>query len=158
MRRLIFFLLFLFPLSIWAETLPVGAITVKSDSMKYFGAEGKSVFSGKVVVTSDEYTLKAETLDVFFDKNNEINKITCSKNVNFQTEEIRATSNFAEIDQRTKIINLQGKAKLWQGANYLEGEKIRINYETKEIIADKGGTERVTVIFTPDNKTEGEEK
>jgi lipopolysaccharide export system protein LptA len=158
MRSLLFLFLLLFSFSVWAESLPVGAITVKSDSMKYFGAEGKSVFSGKVVVTSDEYTLKAETLDVFFDKNNEINKITCSKNVNFQTEEIRATSNFAEIDQRTKIINLQGRAKLWQGANYLEGEKIRINYETKEIIADKGGTERVTVIFTPDNKTEGEEK
>ncbi|MDR2105643.1 MAG: hypothetical protein LBP51_07820 [Deferribacteraceae bacterium] len=142
--------------SIRGETLPTGSITVKSDSMKYFGNEGKSVFTGKVVVTSDEYTLKAEILDVFFTKDNQINRIICNKNVNFQTDDIRAASNYAEIDQKTKIISLQGKAKLWQGVNYLEGEKIRINYETQEIIADKGASDRVTVIFTPDNKTVGE--
>ncbi|MDR2401226.1 MAG: hypothetical protein LBD73_06205 [Deferribacteraceae bacterium] len=141
-------------LSVWADTLPAGAITIKSDSMKYLGSEGKSIFTGKVVVTSEAYILKADALDVFFTKNNDVSRIVCNKNVNFQTEDIRATSAYADIDQKTKIITLQGKAKLWQGVNYLEGEKIRINYETREIIADKGSSDRITVIFTPDNKTD----
>jgi lipopolysaccharide export system protein LptA len=159
MRFILSFLLFIFPVfSLAAEALPPGAITIKSDSMKYLDTQRKSVFNGGVVVTSETYTLKTDAMDVFFTKDNEINRIICHDNVNFQTEEIKASSDYAEIDQKTKIINLQGRAKLWQGKNYLEGEKVRINYVTKEIIADKGSKERVTVVFTPDNDTNGEVK
>ena len=42
--------------------------------------------------------------------------------------------------------------KVWQGENYLEGEKVFIYYEEERIVVDKGTDKRVTIIFKPENE------
>lgn len=127
-------------------------VKIQANSMQYYGNQNKSSFKGQVVATSSEYTLTADAVDVFFTETNEVSKIGCQGNVNFKSTDILAVSNTANLDQNTKIIELSGEVKIWQGENYLEGENVNIQYETKEIIVDKkektdGEDERVIIIF-----------
>ena len=53
------------------------------------------------------------------------------------------------MDQKKKVAVITGNVKVWQGENYLEGEKVFIYYEEERIIVDKGTNKRVTIIFKP---------
>lgn len=149
---IIIFVLFAFPC--FAQRAS-GPVKIHSNSMQYFGEQSKSTFSGNVVAVSDAYTLTADVLDVYFSKDNEVQKIVGKGNVNFKTTDMLAVANDGELDQTDKTIKMNGNVKIWQSENYLEGEIVRIKYETREIFVDKGGTERVTVIFNPEDNSTG---
>jgi lipopolysaccharide transport protein LptA len=134
-----------------------GPVKIHADSMQYYGEQNKSVFTGNVVAVSETYTLTASKLELFITQQNQVEKILCEGNVNFNTKDILAVSDKADLDQASKIITLNGNAKIWQNANYLEGEHVRIQYETREIFVDKGSSERVVIIFNPaDNTTKAD--
>jgi lipopolysaccharide transport protein LptA len=128
---------------------PSGPVRVNANNMQYFGAENRARFVGNVVASNEQFTLTADRVDVFFNDNNEVVRIVCNGNVNFKSEDIVAVANSAELDQSTKTIRMRGNVKVWQRENYLEGEYIDLQYETREILVQRGETERVTVIFTP---------
>ena len=124
-------------------------VKVQADEMRYYGTERKSTFHGNVVAVSDNYTLTADDVTVFLDKANEISKIKCVGNVNFRSDDIISISKQADLDQKKKVAVITGNVKVWQGENYLEGEKVFIYYEEERIIVDKGTNKRVTIIFKP---------
>lgn len=124
-------------------------VKVQADEMRYYGTERKSTFHGNVVAVSDNYTLTADNVTVLLDKKNEISKIKCVGNVNFRSDDIISISKQADLDQKKKVAVITGNVKVWQGENYLEGEKVYIYYEEERIVVDKGIDKRVTIIFKP---------
>lgn len=150
-KLLIILVLFSIPLLLGAkkDISANSPVKVQADEMRYFGTEKKSTFHGNVVAVSDNYTLTADDVTVFLDKANEISKIKCVGNVNFRSDDIISISKEADLDQKKKLAVITGNVKVWQGENYLEGEKVFIYYEEERIVVDKGTDKRVTIIFKP---------
>lgn len=123
------------------------------DGMSHQVEEDHTTITGNVVAVSDKYTLTADKVDLYHTKDQAVVRIVCTGGVNFKTDEILAVADSAELDQRVKTIYLTGNAKIWQGENYIEGERMEIQYETRELYVAKGSSKRVTVIFNLDNQS-----
>ena len=145
------FFLLLFTSTVWAQLAKSGYMNINADSMRYFGSANKSVFSGSVHASNDNFTLTADNVDVYFSDKNEVIRIVCKGQVVFKSVDILATANNAELVQPEKTIILDGNAEIWQKENYLKGAKVTIQYEKREIYVEKGSGNRVTVIFKPDD-------
>lgn len=151
MKRFFIFLLFIaFASAGWAQSIS-DPIRINADSAEYYGSTFKTTFNGNVHASSDNFTLTSDKVDVYFNDKNEVQRIVCNGQVVFKSNDILATSNKAELMQKTKMITLEGNAEIWQKENYLKGEKVRIQYEKKEIHVEKGTGSRITVIFKPDD-------
>ena len=69
-------------------------LTIYSEGIKSYGNEKKMVFVDNVVVMSDNFTLTADTMSVYFKSGelSEVEKIICNNNVNFKTKDIVSLS------------------------------------------------------------------
>lgn len=130
---------------------PTSPVKIQADEMRYYGSERKSTFHGNVVAVSDNYTLTSDDVVVFLNKDMDVSKIFCTGNVNFKSDDIVSISKKADLDHNKKVAVITGNVKVWQGENYLEGEKVFIYYEEERIVVDKGTDKRVTIIFKPEN-------
>lgn len=129
-------------------------VKIQSDTMRYYGKDKKSIFSGNVVAVSDNFTLTSDNVTVLLNKDMDVDKIICNGNVNFKTDDIVAVSKNAEVDQKSEIAVLSGGVKVWQGENFLEGNKVTMYYAENRIVVNSGEKQRVTITFKPgDNET-----
>lgn len=131
---------------------PTSPVKIQANEMRYYGTEHKSTFHGNVVAVSDNYTLTSDDIVVFLNKDMDVSKIQCTGNVNFKSDDIVSISKRADLDHNKKVAVITGDVKVWQGENYLEGEKVFIYYEEERIVVDKGTEKRVTIIFKPENE------
>lgn len=131
---------------------PTSPVKIQANEMRYYGTERKSTFHGNVVAVSDNYTLTSDDVVVFLNKDMDVSKIQCTGNVNFKSDDIVSISKRADLDHNKKVAVITGDVKVWQGENYLEGEKVFIYYEEERIVVDKGTEKRVTIIFKPENE------
>ena len=131
---------------------PTSPVKIQANEMRYYGTERKSTFHGNVVAVSDNYTLTSDDIVVFLNKDMDVSKIQCTGNVNFKSDDIVSISKRADLDHNKKVAVITGDVKVWQGENYLEGEKVFIYYEEERIVVDKGTEKRVTIIFKPENE------
>ncbi len=123
---------------------PTSPVKIQANEMRYYGTERKSTFHGNVVAVSD--------IVVFLNKDMDVSKIQCTGNVNFKSDDIVSISKRADLDHNKKVAVITGDVKVWQGENYLEGEKVFIYYGEERIVVDKGTEKRVTIIFKPENE------
>ena len=100
----------------------------------------------------DTDVLFEDDVTVFLNKDMDVSKIKCVGNVNLKTNDIVSISKQADLDHEKKVAVITGDVKVWQGENYLEGEKVFIYYEEERIVVDKGTDKRVTIIFKPGNE------
>ncbi len=131
---------------------PTSPVKIQANEMRYYGTERKSTFHGNVVAVSDNYTLTSDDIVVFLNKDMDVSKIQCTGNVNFKSDDIVSISKRADLDHNKKVAVITGDVKVWQGENYLEGEKVFIYYEEERIVVYKGTEKRVTIIFKPENE------
>ncbi len=131
---------------------PTSPVKIQANEMRYYGTERKSTFHGNVVAVSDNYTLTSDDIVVFLNKDMDVSKIQCTGNVNFKSDDIVSISKRADLDHNKKVAVITGDVKVWQGENYLEGEKVFIYYGEERIVVDKGTEKRVTIIFKPENE------
>ncbi len=131
---------------------PTSPVKIQANEMRYYGTERKSTFHGNVVAVSDNYTLTSDDIVVFLNKDMDVSKIQCTGNVNFKSDDIVSISKRADLDHNKKVAVITGDVKVWQGENYLEGEKVFIYFEEERIVVDKGTEKRVTIIFKPENE------
>lgn len=131
---------------------PTSPVKIQANEMRYYGTERKSTFHGNVVAVSDNYTLTSDDIVVFLNKDMDVSKIQCTGNVNFKSDDIVSISKRADLDHNKKVAVITGDVKIWQGENYLEGEKVFIYYGEERIVVDKGTEKRVTIIFKPENE------
>lgn len=135
-----------------ADIKPSSPVKIQSDAMRYYGSERKSVFSGNVVAVNDNFTLTSDNVTVMLNNKMDVEKIICVGNVNFKTQDMVSISQKAEVDQSKGLAVISGGVKVWQGENFLEGEKVFMYYEENRIVVDKGAEKRVTIIFKPEDE------
>ncbi len=128
------------------------SIQIKSDSLKYLGAENKSVFKGNVVVERDNMTIHADNMTVFFSEEREVNRILADGNVKITDEDMYSMSDKAEMFMQENVIKLIRNVKIWQGENYLEGDEVIIYNNEDRMEVRKGEESRVKIIYYPDEK------
>jgi lipopolysaccharide export system protein LptA len=124
-------------------------IEIEADNMKYFGDKQMSQFKGNVIVIQDGMKMKSDNMDVFFTKNREVKEIFSYGNVKIEKEDLLALSEKAKIYNIEQKVVLQGNARVWQGENYLEGEKVTLFNDSERLYVDKGADKRVKIIITP---------
>ncbi len=153
-KLLMIFLLITVSVEVTAKEVVDTPIRVQADSMKYFGKDKRSVFSGNVISFNETFNLTSDNVTVLLDDNLTIWKIISDGNVNFKTDDIISTADTAELNEKSKVIVLQGDVKVWQAENLLEGDKMTIYYEENKILIDKGTDSRVNILFKPEKKEE----
>jgi len=124
-------------------------IQIEADNMKYFGEKKMSLFVGSVVVTKGEMTMKSDEMEVFFTDDKEVKEILSRGNVKIEKEGLLALSGKAHIYQLEGRIVLTENARVWQGENYLEGDKVTLFNDSEKLYVDKGEDKRVKIIITP---------
>ncbi|MGC9062624.1 LptA/OstA family protein [Calditerrivibrio sp.] len=147
----LFFLLF--SVLIFAdEKFPVN---IEADSVKYFGKEQYSLFTGNVKATYKDTKVYSDSMKVVFDSKKEVEFIYFTGNVKMVKEGMYSLSKEAELKMKDNILVLKGDAKVWQGENYLEGEEVIVYNNDNRVVVNRAENKRVKVIFYPDNKIEG---
>jgi len=139
-------------IAIFAFSLAFAAdesIKIEADSMKYYGDKQMSSFKGRVVVSQKGMTMKSDTMDVFFDGKKEVKEILSIGNVKIERGNILALSNKARFFNKDQKLVLEGNARVWQGENYLEGERVTLFNDSERLYVDKGEDKRVKIIITP---------
>jgi lipopolysaccharide export system protein LptA len=124
-------------------------IQIEADNMQYFGDKQMSVFKGKVVVIREDMKMTADEMQVFFTKNREVKEILSRGNVRIEKEGLLALSGRAKLFQKEQKVELSENARVWQGDNYLEGEKVTLYTGTDRLFVEKGDEKRVKIILAP---------
>jgi len=141
----------LLPFAIHAEEKKTEQpIQIEADNMKYYGEQKMSYFKGNVIVVKDGMTMRSDEMDVFFTDEKEVKEIFSRGNVKIEKEGLLALSGKAHIYQLEQKIVLTENARVWQGDNYLEGDKVTLFNESDKLFVDKGDDDkRVKIILTP---------
>jgi lipopolysaccharide export system protein LptA len=147
-----------------AETKPpVEPINIEADNAKILEKEGKSVYSGHVVLIQGNTRLTADKITVLSTEG-KLSRITAEgKPVKYlQANEPKAADISAEAEKvdyfaLEKRIVLLTNARLTQGRTVFSGNRIEYNDDTKVVTANQSesGKQRVQVIIHPEKK-EGE--
>ncbi len=140
-------------------------IEITADKLEVRQDQQIAIFSGNVVATQGEFSMKAAVMNVYYREDasggdNEIRKIDASGRVNFATTEETADGNKALYLVDEEKIYLTGDVVLTREKNILKGEKLEYNVATGRSIitgdtkATVGGkdTGRVRGVFVPKQK------
>ncbi|PLX69674.1 MAG: lipopolysaccharide transport periplasmic protein LptA [Denitrovibrio sp.] len=150
-RLFIVVVMLILPFTLFAEEKKdEQPIQIEADNMKYFGDKLMSEFRGNVIVLKDGMKMTSEEMDVFFTPEREVKEIFSRGNVKIEKEGLLALSGKARIYQLEEKIVLTENAKVWQGDNYLEGDKVTLFNDNEKLFVDKGDQDkRVKIILAP---------
>lgn len=125
-------------------------IQIEADNMKYYGEQQMSYFTGNVVVIRGGMRMTSDEMEVFFTETKEVKEIFSKGNVKIEQEGLLALSGQARIFQTEQKVVLTENARVWQGDNYLEGDKVTLFNESDKLFVDKGDdNKRVKIIIAP---------
>lgn len=134
------------------ETAAAGnqPIQIEADNMKYYGEKKMSFFSGNVIVIKEGMKMTSDEMDVYFTDDKEVKEIFSKGNVKIEKEGLLALAGKAHIFQQEQKIVLTENARVWQGENYLEGDKVTLFNESDKLFVDNGEEKkRVKIIIAP---------
>ncbi|WP_455209304.1 lipopolysaccharide transport periplasmic protein LptA [Kaarinaea lacus] len=156
------FLLSAIPMISLAETKPpIEPINIEADNAKIIEKEGKSVYSGNVVLIQGNTRLTADTITVL-SLDGKLSRITAvGKPVTYhqanqpKTADISAEAETVDYFALEKRIVLLSNAKLTQGRTVFSGNRIEYNANTEVVTANQSesGKQRVQVIIHPEKKS-----
>ncbi|MGU3492441.1 LptA/OstA family protein [Xanthobacteraceae bacterium A53D] len=119
-------------------------IRINSDSLEVKDKEKQAIFSGNVVVTQGDTTLRAPALLVYYDgdvaagvqgtaptESSKIRKLEATGGVVVQTKDQTATGDTGVFEMRNNQVTLTGKpVVLTQGPNVIRGQRLVVNLNT----------------------------
>jgi lipopolysaccharide export system protein LptA len=151
-------------------------INVESDQLEVLDRESKAIFTGRVVATQGETTLKAEKLIVEYKQgavglgretanpaktetekpaagsqaDRQIRRLEAIGNVVYSAQDQRATGDKGVYDAAQNTILMTGSSvSLTQGANIVTGQRLVINTLTNQARMETSGSQRVRALFIP---------
>ncbi len=127
---------------------------IEADELIYSQKENKAIYKGNVVVKRGDLTIYANRMDVYFNKEGDIEKIVATGNVRiYKAPNREGRGEKAIYVKATDTLTLIGNAYLKQGKNIVEGEKV-VYYISKEITEVKGAKKKrvKTIIFETQKK------
>lgn len=133
-------------------------INIEADNAKIIEKEGKSVYTGNVVLIQGETRMSADSVTVY-SVDGKLTQITAKgKPVRYQDKgqskdsNISGQANLLEYYTKENRILLLDNARLTQGRTQFSGNRIEYNTATDIVTAEvsKTGKERVQVIIEPE--------
>jgi lipopolysaccharide export system protein LptA len=125
-------------------------ISVRSDKLEFSYRQRVLEYTGQVVVTQGDLTLKADVLQVTIneDTNDRLQQITASGNVEIAQGKRSAAGGKAVFNQQDRTIILSDGAVLMEGPNKISGDRV-IVYLDEERSVVEGGDRRVQALLYP---------
>lgn len=149
------------PISVWALASDTEQpILIEADSLDADDAKGITTYRGSVRYTQGSIVLTSDTLTAHTVKG-ELKKIEAEGNpVRFKQQpegkdqEVRGQAKKMQYFADTEILQLQGSAHLWQGADEFLGSRIDYDTQRENVKASRAesGEGRVQVIIAPRKK------
>jgi lipopolysaccharide export system protein LptA len=136
-------------------------INIEADNAKIIEKEGKSIYSGNVVLIQGNIRMTADMVTVQSSEGKLTQIIARGKPVTYHEknqpngEDISGEANLLEYHAVEDRILLLDNAKLSQGGTEFSGNRIEYNIATDVVTAEvsKTGKERVQVIIQPDQSS-----
>ena len=135
-------------------------INIEADGLEVFDKEGKAIYTGNVVVTQGETTMKAKKMVIFYiraeegksapapgDDGASIKSVEAEGDVVILEKDQIATGDKGVYEATTDIMTLTGNVALSKGQNVTKGQKLVYNLGTGIATVDAGVTGRVTSTF-----------
>jgi len=125
-------------------------ISVRSDKLEFSYRDRLLTYTGQVVVTQGDLTLKADVLKVTIteDEANRLEQIVATGGVEISQGKRSASGGKAVFDQRARNIVLSDGAVLSEGPNKISGDRV-IVYLDEERSVVEGGDGRVQALLFP---------
>ena len=108
-----------------------------------------AIFDENVVVIDAQGKVNADHMEVFFDKDNEIDHIYCKGNVKIDQKERRSESDEAVYEAKNQKLILTGNPVIKQGLDEYKAEKITIFTAENRVIFEPSAQ---LVIYPDKNK------
>lgn len=155
-----------------------GPIDINSDKLEVVDARNEALFIGRVDALQGDARLRADKLDVLFDKVEtkagestplgvswgDVNTIIATGHVYYVTPKQIATANKAIYDVAKDQVTMLGNVVVTQGKNVIRGDKLVLQISTGRAVfapnAVKGEKQgRVRAVFFPNDQSKsGKEK
>jgi lipopolysaccharide export system protein LptA len=166
-----FLLLMIFPVSAFAQsefkpamTLSQGSgpIKIEADMLEVRDKDKAATFTGNVVVTRNDTTLRAAKMTVFYAGGNaagtaglpsaeqQVKRIEMSGHVLFVQKDQQGSGDSAVYDKANEMLTMNGNVVLTQGQNVAKGQKLVVNMQNGQ--ARLEGRPRM-IIMPNDKKT-----
>ena len=146
------------PLTVNALAASKDPINIEADNAKIIEKEGKSVYTGNVLLIQGDTRMSADSVTVY-SESGKLTQITATgRPVRYEDKgrtkdsDISGEANLLEYYTKENRIMLLDNAKLTQGRTQFSGNRIEYNTETDVVTAEvsKTGSERVQVIIEPE--------
>ena len=133
-------------------------INIEADNAKIIEKEGKSVYTGNVILIQGETRMSADSVTVY-SVDGKLTQISAKGTPvryedkgNSKDSNITGEANLLEYYTRDNRVLLLDNARLTQGRTQFSGNRIEYNTATDVVTAEvsKTGSERVQVIIEPD--------
>ena len=142
---------------------------ITATTLKVRDKEKHAIFLGNVVVLQDPTTMKAATLDVFYDQegapgassatasaagttgpggNAQIRRLEAKGGVQITQNDQTATGELAVFDMKANTVTLAGGVTMTQGQQVIRGERLTANLTNGESVVE-GGARGVQARFFP---------
>ncbi|MDP6968015.1 MAG: lipopolysaccharide transport periplasmic protein LptA [Gammaproteobacteria bacterium] len=136
-------------------------VSLEADSAVMDEAKGHHIYSGNVVVTQGSMIIQADSIEIFMDANNNIDRFLAKGNSTTQahlkqTAEsdksvLEAWADDLVYNVTKDVIILTGQAALHQHGNQFSGDKIHYSVADEQVqaTAKPNTKQRVKMIFNP---------
>ncbi len=130
------------------------AIEITSRRLEADQAAGTVRFIGEVVAVQGDITIRAEELTLYQAKEGRrIDRMEAFRQVRIEQGERVATGQKAIFDKARGQVVLTGSPKVYQGADFVEGDEIVFFLDSERSIVRSKGSERVKAVFHPRERT-----
>ncbi len=112
---------------------------VRVEALKLFLDQVRHVarFSDDVVVHRGDAVVRSPRMDARYDASGQVTRLEMRGGVDLRQGERRSTSRNADYDAQTREVVLTGEPKLYDRGDVLEGERIGLGLDSKEVKIDK---------------------
>jgi lipopolysaccharide export system protein LptA len=118
-------------------------IKITSQRVDYDNQKQEAIYSGEVKVVKGDITLTADTIRVFFrGKDQSVKMIQAEGKLRIWWKDRYAEAEKGVYDDQLKTLILSGSPKTWQDENMVKGDKITYNLEDERVVVE-GSVETV---------------
>lgn len=127
-------------------------INITADRMDAFQRENRVIFEGNVVAQQEETYLYARKIVADLapqEQGGGIRKVVAQDNVKITQNDRVATCDRAEFDHLRRTIELHGNPKIWQGKDWIDGEKVLVQLDQEKMTVVGSEEKRVSAVLHP---------
>jgi lipopolysaccharide export system protein LptA len=136
-------------------------LNITADRMDAFQRENRVVFEGNVVVQQDDTFIYAKRITADMapqDAGGGIRKVVAQQDVRITQNDRVATCERAEFDHLSRTIELLGSPKIWQGKDWIDGQKVVVRLDQEKMTVVGSEEKRVSAVLYPKSRKEEGEK